>query len=369
MKFVGHFAGDAGSTALVSVSSCGASHRTYITGRTVVPYRTVWRSSEDSDDPDSTIDYASELYYLDVVIDVWRAGEDGRIPAGHREFPFSFTLPTNIPPSFEGNYGFIRYYCKATIDRPWYKFNDHAITVFGVMPRFDLNTLPDAARPMLREITKNVGVLMFKHGRVSASVTVPKTGFVPGEAMPVSFAISNTSSKEVKCLEVKLVEHVTYIAFCNGRRLKSPHESCKHGKSRVHTRTLMALKDDVCVAAHSSAQVDRVLRVPATVPSFNICPTLIVSYYVKVKLVTKGHMGNEVIGEIPILVGTVPVRQPLDANAPKFEVELGPPAPSAPPADLPPPTYAESVFGKGTVLGDSDEKPPQYTPKYVYYNM
>ncbi|KAH7704976.1 Protein ARRD-11, partial [Aphelenchoides avenae] len=325
--------------------------------------------SEDSDDHDSTIDYASELYYLDVVIHVWRAGEDGKIPAGHRVFPFSFTLPTNIPPSFEGNHGFIRYYCKATIDRPWYKFNDHAITVFGVMPWFDLNTLPDAARPMLREITKNVGVLMFKHGRVSASVTIPKTGFVPGEGMPVSFAISNTSSKEVKCLEVKLIEHVVYLAFRNGRRLKNPHESCTQGKSRVHTRTLIASKDEVCVSAHSSAQVDRVLRVPATVPSFNICPTLIVSYYVKVKLVTKGHLGNEVVGEIPILIGTVPVRQPLATNASKFEGELVPPAPSAPPADVPPPAYAESVFGKGTVLGGKDEKPPEYTPKYVYYNM
>lgn len=52
------------------------------------------------------------------------------------------------------------------------------------------------------------------------------------------------------------------------------------------------------------------------------------------KLVTKGHLGNEVVGEIPILIGTVPVRQPLATNASKFEGELVPPAPSAPPAGM-----------------------------------
>lgn len=118
-------------------------------------------------------------------MELWRAAEDGKLHAGRYTFPFCFTLPTELPPAFEGlcqfsvlqatprsgTVGFIRYYCEATLERPWYRSDKRTGSTFGVVPHFDLNTVPDAARPEVREVTKNVGVLMFKHGRVSASVS------------------------------------------------------------------------------------------------------------------------------------------------------------------------------------------------------
>lgn len=43
------------------------------------------------------------------------------LTAGKHEYPFSFTLPSSIPSSYEGIYGKVRYTVKATIKRPWYK--------------------------------------------------------------------------------------------------------------------------------------------------------------------------------------------------------------------------------------------------------
>lgn len=64
--------------------------------------------------------------------------------AGEHSFPFTMTLPQNLPPSFEGDYGYIRYWAKATIDKPW-KFDHHTKRAFTVISNLDLNQEPGAA--------------------------------------------------------------------------------------------------------------------------------------------------------------------------------------------------------------------------------
>lgn len=39
------------------------------------------------------------------------------------------------------------------------------------MPHFDLNAIYYAKSPVVKNITKNIGILCFKHGRISAKVT------------------------------------------------------------------------------------------------------------------------------------------------------------------------------------------------------
>uniref|UniRef100_A0A914D3D8 Arrestin-like N-terminal domain-containing protein n=1 Tax=Acrobeloides nanus TaxID=290746 RepID=A0A914D3D8_9BILA len=85
----------------------------------------------------------------------------------HILFPFVFTLPSECPPSFEGTIGFIRYYCKAKIDRPW-KFDDTIRQAFTVLPHFDLNTIYYAALPSVRSLSKPIGMLCIKHGYIEA---------------------------------------------------------------------------------------------------------------------------------------------------------------------------------------------------------
>jgi len=58
--------------------------------------------------------------------------------AGSYKYPFSFTLPTNVPSSFEGQQGYVRYTAKATMDRPW-KFDHVTRCAFTVISVLDLN--------------------------------------------------------------------------------------------------------------------------------------------------------------------------------------------------------------------------------------
>lgn len=60
---------------------------------------------------------------------------------GLHTFHFSFVLPLEIPSSFEGEHGHVRYIAKGTIDRSW-SFNDHTKRAFTVIGLLDLNKLP-----------------------------------------------------------------------------------------------------------------------------------------------------------------------------------------------------------------------------------
>jgi hypothetical protein len=71
-------------------------------------------------------------------------------------------------PVFLGLSGYIRYYCKANIDRPW-KFDKTVMSGFIVLPHFDLNTVPNAASPLVKDFSKNLGSI-FKHGALNVKV-------------------------------------------------------------------------------------------------------------------------------------------------------------------------------------------------------
>jgi Arrestin (or S-antigen), N-terminal domain len=77
--------------------------------------------------------------------------EKGRttLPAGTSRFPFSYTLPTDVPSTFAGEHGKVRYKVSATIDKPW-AFNDDTYNCFTVVGILNLNA------PEYAEFTVNI---------------------------------------------------------------------------------------------------------------------------------------------------------------------------------------------------------------------
>ena len=66
-------------------------------------------------------------------------------PQGTHMHEFSFQLPQALPSSFEGAHGYVRYWAKATMDRPW-KFDHDTKTAFTVISHLDLNDYADQLR-------------------------------------------------------------------------------------------------------------------------------------------------------------------------------------------------------------------------------
>ena len=75
-------------------------------------------------------------------------GNEIELTTGTHEYPFTCSLPTNLPSSFESDYGRIRYTIKATLDRPW-KFDHETKMAFTVISALDLNELPSVSVSIL----------------------------------------------------------------------------------------------------------------------------------------------------------------------------------------------------------------------------
>lgn len=60
------------------------------------------------------------------------------IPAGLHTYKFACALPAQLPTSFEGTYGQIRYTMNVVLERPW-KFDQTYKVAFTVLKELDLN--------------------------------------------------------------------------------------------------------------------------------------------------------------------------------------------------------------------------------------
>jgi len=68
-------------------------------------------------------------------------GDSIRLAAGTHRYPFTFSLPPNVPSSFEGEYGYVHYTAESTIKRPS-KTNHVTRSAFTVIGLVDLNLEP-----------------------------------------------------------------------------------------------------------------------------------------------------------------------------------------------------------------------------------
>lgn len=91
-------------------------------------------------------DFLSYLYIFTLLsfTYVLLSGGEIEIQSGEHKFPFTCSLPTNLPSSFESDFGHVRYTVKATLDRPW-KFDQDVKNPFTVIAPLDLNQEPRAA--------------------------------------------------------------------------------------------------------------------------------------------------------------------------------------------------------------------------------
>ena len=63
-------------------------------------------------------------------------------PGEEYTLPFEFHIPSeNLPSSVEGNFGHVRYWIRALIDRPW-RFDIITKAFFTVIEHVDINVAP-----------------------------------------------------------------------------------------------------------------------------------------------------------------------------------------------------------------------------------
>ncbi|KAJ8304882.1 hypothetical protein KUTeg_018465, partial [Tegillarca granosa] len=91
--------------------------------------------------------HSSTEEYFDYAIPLLTSsGKNKKIvlPSGRHSYPFQFQLPPNLPASFEGEYGYIRYWVKALVEKPLKSFSHVTKSAFTIIGALDLNYFSDS---------------------------------------------------------------------------------------------------------------------------------------------------------------------------------------------------------------------------------
>ncbi|XP_059147748.1 arrestin domain-containing protein 17-like [Physella acuta] len=315
-------------------------------------------------------DYRAEESYISHTVTLFGTGQNStEHPAGIHSYQFVLPLSSNLPSSFEGKKGYVRYFCKATINRPW-KFDEHIKRAFTVIHHLDLNAEPTASMPVWGEQEETIEGCCCSSGVIQARMTLNKTGFVPGEPLNYTVDVFNQTDNDVTGLEVDLRQVVTYTGYSDS--------IFSHGLPKYHTKTnnFSLFTESFHVKRHSEGHISQSICIPALPPSrLDGCKVIDISYFVYVRPVARW---SSLQIEKQIIIGTIPLQSPLDPVPSYGEVFHAPVSPSAPPLDIapppyqePPPTYEESVFGHVEIRDENDDSHTtgnmSWAPSYPYY--
>ena len=89
------------------------------------------------------------------------------------------------------------------------------ITINALM---DLNQMPSVCEPVTVANAKEFGCLCCTSGPLSATVNIPRAGYVPGEGIPVSAEIENLSDKTMNKTQAKLIQDIVFYAHGGKRK-------------------------------------------------------------------------------------------------------------------------------------------------------
>ncbi|XP_068233863.1 arrestin domain-containing protein 17-like isoform X1 [Palaemon carinicauda] len=285
-----------------------------------------------------TYSYSNNELYTQTNLVLWNGADaNNKFPPGNHLFPFSFTLPSRLPTSFEGTSGKVIYTLKAVANIPW--GIDHVeklpIIVHNI---YDLNLDPRSTQAISCSVVKTASYCCcFKTGPISFDISIPRSGYVPGEIMYVNGTIQNNCMTAVEYTEAKIIQNIMYRAT---DKLKEEVNTVQ----RVYRPSIKPGRKDVWYHVP--------LPIPAVTPSaLEYCNIIDITY--KLKILAKLGANRSPNVEFFIIIGSVALQPSQPGRAepgvwlPAQNVNIAMPVPSAPEPSMAlindnPPSYPES---------------------------
>ncbi|KAJ8918653.1 hypothetical protein NQ315_013160 [Exocentrus adspersus] len=291
---------------------------------------------------------------------------------GQHMYPFTITLPNNLPGTYNGEYGSVSYRLLAIVDRPMaFDYEDQLI--FVVVAPITLNTqaTPELEAPSSYSEEKTICCWCCAQGPLSMDVNLPKKTLVSGETVNITARLTNMSNTNVEGINLQLIQKI--ICLTN-----------EPSREEKETSNILVDINEVGLGAHGEHTYNFSVMLPANVPipNFTECKLFKVEYVYKVVaklpsvhknlevymypvvgniLSNQGYQG----GFIPPSGGFVPITPPsgFDPGAryppPVGGVPVYPQlAPTAPPADYNP--KAQEAAGMAGGNAPSELPPPSY---------
>lgn len=235
-----------------------------------------------------------------------------QIASGTHAYQFECFLPAQLPASLRLPYGTISYEVEAILDIPW-SFDKEFKREFIVLRNDDFSNQPELMIPSKSEEIKKFCCWCCESDPLIVTVTLPKTGFLPGEVIPLTIDYVNKSDVEITETNIFLKQVVKYSWFvifqisfnkyCNQFLFFSQTPEVEEKCEEEDILECHALG----VGVKTTSKVDVKLDLPAHVlpTNKNYCKVIEISYVLKVSTVPDGcHMDIEFL--IPITIGSTP---------------------------------------------------------------
>lgn len=224
-----------------------------------------------------------------------------------------------------------------TLDRPW-KFDQDMKMAFTVITPVDLNLNPRVKEPFKLELEKTFCCLCCRSGPLAVITTVPVTGYVSGQVLPISCECDNASNIAINVVKFVLRKKVTFYT-------QQPRAEKKETKVTIA---------ELCigpVAGGESRTFNQELEIPPLPPTNLVnCGIISLDYELHIECDVSGPHRN-LSGNIPITLGTIPLAsfQPPGAQTDVPAQISSPTDPSMAPTQ--PVSPASPPNGTGGALG------------------
>uniref|UniRef100_A0A2A4K7M0 Arrestin C-terminal-like domain-containing protein n=1 Tax=Heliothis virescens TaxID=7102 RepID=A0A2A4K7M0_HELVI len=242
-------------------------------------------------------------------------GESGEhhLQPGNHEFRFDCPIPVNVPSSFEGSYGHIRYRVKVKmLTTGIFTSNKEKMVPIRVHAPLDLNMNPYCKEPIEFELSSTYCCWCVTAGSSQVMVRLPVGGYCPGQVIPMEIACKNESNVEIDEIKFAIKKDVTYMA------------ECEPGTQNDHDTVAEIKKGPI--PGHTTRNWTVDFEVP-TMDIYNVNASrfIDINYHFKVSTEVSGcHEGTEETH--PIIFGTIPlvgfqdnVQNPLQDQIPSVQ--------------------------------------------------
>lgn len=351
---------------------------------------TKWTETESKTNPetnkteDDTREVTGHEEYFQISYYLLGGVNSGEteLPPGTHSYPFTCALPPSLPSSFEGDYGHVRYTIKVTLDRPW-KFDQDTKMAFTVISPVDLNVIERLREPHKLTLEKTFCCFCCASAPLSVIVSLPVTGYVSGQTIPLLIEVDNASNvdvEKIKFLLRKFTAFHTMAPRMTKRDVKTIGELGLGPFNKSEQRTIR-----------------QTLDLPPLPPSnLDNCGIIDLHYELQVLCEVSGFHRN-IDGMIPITIGTVPLKdyQPqVPTNQMVDDISTMPTQPVSPEngvggavgwsvgntnelyPNIPPPSFKEADYLAKTIKDKEDNEftrlmgnQEQFAPRYPTYTF
>ncbi|KAK7009240.1 arrestin domain-containing protein 17 [Biomphalaria glabrata] len=211
------------------------------------------------------------------------------LPAGNHTMPFELPVPSDLPSSFEGTHGYVRYWLECILDVVGHP--EHTTKkAFTVISKYNLNTDPVASKEIKRRQEVNVCCGCGSPGFFDIRYYVSRRGYMPGEKMVIDIRVRNYTNN---LLHLKLRFIMSTIYHAKSKSLKID--------KRLH-------EGEKQIQSAGSLKWDPEIATPPLPPTgLGGSRVIDIRYWLEVELTSTAYFADSIHFADEIKIGTLPL--------------------------------------------------------------